>query len=176
MNMSLAPLDLQKMRSMAGKVARRTNGDQQELAKDLMQDGWLAYYETDGKPLGIRWTAARWAMFHAWRQWEFGAGQAQKPKDQPTVQTVPLLDGLDFAGPGDLESDVYVKESLARYVAVVTDQFRKPDKYVAILKLMIEQGGPHLTKSALKSVGLSPNAKWSRLPAIQEIMETALTR
>ena len=87
-----------RMRKMAQTRARRQweRTDHWQLAKDLEQEGWLAWVvHENAKHEGVRWLYVQRAMNDFWCKWLFSVQYKQVQKNGFTG-TMPIHWGLDF--------------------------------------------------------------------------------
>ncbi len=84
------------MRKMAATRARRLweKTDHWQMAKDLQQEGWLAYISHAKAGEGARWLYVRRAMNDYWCKWMFGY-QYKSAKIDNFNRPLPYEYGLD---------------------------------------------------------------------------------
>jgi len=162
------------MRHLAWRAARNVIDDRYEMMNDLAQVGWVAYYEFFNNDPGIRWTAARYAMYHAWREWRFSHGQSRIDGGSAKKELKDFAPYLDRYI--QLQDDFCFEDSVITNALCLTverklkETFRKPELHIKLFNYMLKYGQPNLEKQIIYAMGLNNNRKDKRVRDIRKIL------
>lgn len=161
------------MKSMAWRAAGNVLDDRLEMKMDLVQVGWLAYYKYSEMEPGIRWTAARWAMYRAWKKWRFSEGQANINGSGKTLlkDFAPYLDSYDIEDDFCIEDYAIANQLCSAVERKIKELFRKPELHIKLFKYLIQYGQPNLEKHMLAMLGLTQCRKDKRVKDIRNIIK-----
>lgn len=160
-----------RMEKMAHRRAKRFLGhlDAEELAKDLVQEGWLAYLSATMCHEGVRWLNVQSAMNDYCCKQVYGTQYKQAKRNKFHAPSFEELDFIPLVNlDPSVEQQVYGMEVMRHFDRAFAARSKK-NKLAAMLSAVILSDGPHIARGLLPRFKLARGGNRERLATLRQI-------